>query len=96
MGSDAPVRKTREGESLDTPTREAREGEESHDSPTREAREGEESRDTPARKSVRRRGVTWCPEGRILSAFQISPDYYASCLRPYTWCSTRSYSIVSL
>ncbi len=25
-----------------------------------------------------------------------SPDYYASCLRPYKWCSTRSYSIVSL
>ncbi len=50
----------------------------------------------PYAGSARRRGVTWCPEGRILSAFQISPDYYASCLRPYTWCSTRSYSIVSL
>ncbi len=35
-------------------------------------------------------------KGRILSASQISPDYYASCLRPFTWCSTRSYSIVSL
>ncbi len=39
MGSDAPAR---EGESLDTPTREAREGEESHDTP---ARKGEESPD---------------------------------------------------
>ncbi len=58
MGSDAPARKASEGESLDTPTREARKGEESHDSPTREACEGEESHDTPARKSVRRRGVT--------------------------------------
>ncbi len=48
MGSDAPARKAREGESLDTPSREAREGEESHDSPTRE---GEESHDTPARKA---------------------------------------------
>ncbi len=82
MGPDAPARKAREGESPDTPMREAREGEESHD--------------TPARKNARRWGVTWCPEGRILSAFQISPDYYASCLSPYTWCSTRSYSIVSL
>ncbi len=45
MGSDAPARKTREGESLDTPTREASEGGESHDTPTREAREGEESPD---------------------------------------------------
>ncbi len=27
----------------------------------RKAREGEESPDAPARKSVRRRGVTWCP-----------------------------------
>ncbi len=45
MGSDAPARKARKGESLDTPTREAREGEESHDSPTWEAREGEESPD---------------------------------------------------
>ncbi len=48
MGSDAPARKARKGESLDTPTREAREGEESHDTPTREAREGEESPDTSA------------------------------------------------
>ncbi len=65
----------------------------SHMTPLREkAREGEESHDTPAPKSARRRGVTWCPEGRILSASQISPDYYASCLRPFTWCSTRSYS----
>ncbi len=55
---DAPARKAREGGSLDTPMREAREGEESHDFPTREAREGEESHDTPARKSARRRGVT--------------------------------------
>ncbi len=45
MGSDAPAQKAREGESPDTPTREAREGEESHDTPTREAREGEESPD---------------------------------------------------
>ncbi len=96
MGPDAPARKAREGESPDTPMREASEGEESPDTPTREAREGEKSHDTPARKNTRRWGVTWCPEGRILSAFQISPDYYASCLSPYTWCSTRSYSIVSL
>ncbi len=80
MGPDAPARKARKGEeSHDTPTREAREGEESHDTPTREAREGEESHDTPARKSAQRwgvtwrtcawrRGVTWCPDGRILSA----------------------------
>ncbi len=54
MGPDASARKVREGESLDTPTREAREGEESHDTPTWEAREGEESHDTPARKSTRR------------------------------------------
>ncbi len=45
MGPDAPARKAREGESLDTPTREAREGEESHDTPKREARKGEESPD---------------------------------------------------
>ncbi len=37
MGSDAPARKAREGESLDTPSREAREGEESHDTPERES-----------------------------------------------------------
>ncbi len=37
MGSDAPARNAREGESLDTPTREAREGEESHDTPTRKS-----------------------------------------------------------
>ncbi len=48
MGSDAPARKAREGVSLDTPTQESREGEESHDTPTREAREGEESPDAPA------------------------------------------------
>ncbi len=54
MGPDAPAWKTREGESPDTPTREAREGKESHDTLTREAREGEESHDTPARKSARR------------------------------------------
>ncbi len=45
MGPDAPARKARKGESLDTPTWEAREGEESHDTSTREAREGEESPD---------------------------------------------------
>ncbi len=54
MGPDAPAWKAREGESPDTPTREAREGKESHDTLTREAREGEESHDTPARKSARR------------------------------------------
>ncbi len=80
----------------DAPARKAREGEESPDTPTKEAREGQESHDTPARKSARRWRVTWRPVGRILSAFQISPDYYASYLRPYKWCSTRSYSIVSL
>ncbi len=54
MGPDAPARKAREGESLDTPTWEAREGEESHDTTKREARKSEESHDTPARKSARR------------------------------------------
>ncbi len=54
MGPDAPAQKLREGESLDNPTREAREGEESHDTPMREAREGKESHDNPARKSARR------------------------------------------
>ncbi len=42
MGSDAPARKVREGESLDTPSREAHEGEESPDA---RALEGEESPD---------------------------------------------------
>ncbi len=45
MGSDAPARKVRKGESLDTPAREACKGEESHDTPTQEARNGEESPD---------------------------------------------------
>ncbi len=44
------------------------EGEESPDTPRGKAREGEESPDAPV---------------RILSAFQISLEYYASCLRPY-------------
>ncbi len=44
------------------PLREKRAKARSHLVPLRrKAREGEESPDAPAQKSVRRRGVTWCP-----------------------------------
>ncbi len=73
------------------------EGEESPDAPKGKAQEGEESPDAPAQKKRAEarshltplHGIACeCEESpdapvRILSAFQISLDYYASCLRPY-------------
>ncbi len=69
-----PLRgKAREGEeSPDAPAREKREKARSHLMALRgKARKGEESPDAPDAPV------------RILSAFQILLDYYASCLRPY-------------
>ncbi len=60
-----------------TPLREKRAKVRSHMTPLRrKAREGEESPDA------------------LGASYQLPDfaDYYASCLRPFTWCSTRSYS----
>ncbi len=74
-----------------TPLRGKRAKVRSHMTPLRwKAREGKESPDAPALEGEE------SPDALKGTAFQILPDYYASCLRPYTWCSTRSYSIVSL
>ncbi len=67
----------------------------SHMTPLRgKACEGEESPDAPACEGEESpddlKGVSYQP-----SRFR-KLDYYASCLRPYKWRSTRSYSIVSL
>ncbi len=74
------------------------------------AREGEESPDAPAQKSARRRLVTWCPcaEKRAKARSHLMPlraPYQPSSFRwtitsvvhaPTKWCSTRSYSIVTV
>ncbi len=74
------------------------------------AREGGESPDAPAQKSARRRGVTWCPctEKCAKARSHLMPrrtPYQPSRFRwtitsvvhaPTKWCSTRSYSIVTV
>ncbi len=84
MGSDAPARKAREGKSLDTPTREAHEGEESHDSPMREARKGEESHDTPMREA--RKGEE-SPDALKGASYQ--PPRFRRTITPVVYAPTR-------